>query len=296
MPLPRTRFAAAILDGRIFIIGGFSDPAGNNAIESNFWSVFDIFSKQWTNTSSIASRAGTVFADACATAAGDKLIVAGGYNLTDFAFNALRTLEVYDPASNTWTSRELTTARGDAMCTSIGRDAFIVGGWESPIPMGQTSYIYSPSTVIESINIDTLVSKQYAGGLRVGRGDGAVAVLPSGTILVMGGENPKRPTDPNYELINERPISLVEEWNPTFDHSVPRAPLNQARFRYGAAAIGRSVYAVGGTAACRTTYNADFSVTTNCPERSFASVERYADVEHGDIWLMYNSQGESAGL
>ena len=63
----------------------------------------------------------------CAVTINDCIYVMGGYDGND----TLRTCEVYNPASNDWTSIEpMTVARSNAGAAYLNRKIFVVGGWD----------------------------------------------------------------------------------------------------------------------------------------------------------------------
>lgn len=106
----------------IYAISGYTQDYATKSTVS----VFDTATKQWlpVQLSSMATSRG----DACAAAIGQLIYVFGGFNDKNFC-EALNSLEVYDTASNTWTSKmTMDQARGDAACGQLHGEFHVVGG------------------------------------------------------------------------------------------------------------------------------------------------------------------------
>lgn len=97
MPTPRGAGAAAAIGDRIYVVGG-RPPAGN-AFE-----VYDISDNAWTKLPDLPAAANQRN-HLAATAIGGKVYVAGGrYNGGGFRSPMTDRLDIFDPATNTWTS------------------------------------------------------------------------------------------------------------------------------------------------------------------------------------------------
>src|SRR5215207_3021371 len=94
MPTGRSGGGAAVVDGKIYVAGG-RPPRGND------FAVYDPIADLWTSLPDVPTQRNHL-----AVAAIDgKIYVAGGR--FDSGFNSERTavLEVYDPATNSWSAR-----------------------------------------------------------------------------------------------------------------------------------------------------------------------------------------------
>jgi subtilisin family serine protease len=191
MPSGVSNIAAGVIDGKIYVPGGFNTAGDSAALQ-----VYDPAADTWTMRADLPeSRAGAAVAaldgklyviggtgpagvtasclrydpaadawSACspmaaarswaaAGVAGGRLYVAGGLDAND---NELRTLEEYDPSANTWTSRaSMSAARGGPGAVGLGDHLYVIGG-------GWTNYLgsmerYDPSSnrwaTLEPMNI-----------------------------------------------------------------------------------------------------------------------------------------------
>ncbi len=95
MPAPRSSFDAAVLDGRIYAIGGWNvDGDQDHATFTDQMAVFDPSMHAWSSeTSPISRRALAVVATTHA------IVAIGGL---DASLHASRAVDVFDPASHAW--------------------------------------------------------------------------------------------------------------------------------------------------------------------------------------------------
>src|SRR5437867_3027566 len=106
----RAALAAAVVNNKIYAMGGYNDSAFLNTLE-----VFDPSQNQWktpSTTGVFTARRGL-----CAAVIKGKIYAIGGFD----GKNALNTLEVYDPSDNTWQTPKTTgtfTAR-EKLCCSV---------------------------------------------------------------------------------------------------------------------------------------------------------------------------------
>ena len=95
MPTPRSGFAIAVYQNKIYVIGG---TVGNGYVGNN--EVYDPVSNTWETKTSMP----TPRADLCANIVNDKIYLIGGkkYSSTTPFFNETNINEVYDPANDSW--------------------------------------------------------------------------------------------------------------------------------------------------------------------------------------------------
>lgn len=119
---PRAGLTSAALNGKIYVMGGFSDTTFLNTLE-----VYDPKSDSWSTpitTGTFSPRRGL-----CSAVVRDKIYVIGGYN----GKNWLNTLEVFDPAKNTWTTPTTTgtyTPREKLCCSVVNDKIYVIGGFD----------------------------------------------------------------------------------------------------------------------------------------------------------------------
>jgi N-acetylneuraminic acid mutarotase len=132
LPTPRSEVASAVLDGKIYVIAGFSANGQSTAVNE----VYDTATDRWERKASLPEGRD----HAMAAALGGKVYVFGG-GLGD----ATRTTFAYDPGRDTWTRMAdmpfRRTAGGAA--AYAGNDIIVVGGTgDSP----EMTMFYTPSS------------------------------------------------------------------------------------------------------------------------------------------------------
>ena len=210
--------ATLLTDGRVLVAGGY--PMTGNALSSA--ELFDPVTGQWSAAGAMAgSRAmhtATLLPDG-------RVLVVGGHNGNMFhtAGVTLASAELYDPASNTWsTTVAMTVSRLRHTVTMLadGRVLAVGGDWELT-----SSEVYDPATGqwssagilsighsghnairlhdgrvlvlgggrdgVTSTELYDPVSDQWTltGALPTQVGDGSATLLPDGRVLVAGGGN-----------------------------------------------------------------------------------------------------------
>ncbi|GFR40672.1 hypothetical protein Agub_g1260, partial [Astrephomene gubernaculifera] len=129
---PRYRFAYALLNDKIYVMGGM-DSNATDAGPLDTVMVYDIKGNNWTLTGQLNTKR----VDATGAAVNNKVYVFGGY---DASFVSLATIEELDPlsatptAAPTWTllgnTSNLITSRGDARAVTLDGSIYVAGGVE----------------------------------------------------------------------------------------------------------------------------------------------------------------------
>lgn len=272
MPEPRDGMVAGVMSGRVHIVGGRS-PADRHQ-------VYDPATNIWSPRTSQAMRshgAGAVIAG--------KLYVAGGcgdggHGGTDCSAATTNRLEVYDPATDTWTAlASMPTARNSIGAAAVNGKLYVVGGEGNCLPCSQqfaTLEIYDPATnawttgpsmsmarlfpVVAAIGDRLFVSGGFIrvnGSLNytsvadlevydtatgtwqmkapqpTARGYGGGAVI-NGRLHVVGGSD------------GSTLLRVHEVYDPATNVWVSDAPLPTPRGGFGAAAVGTTMYVASG--------------------------------------------------
>jgi len=137
MPLASHHLALAEVNGKILVFGGFSKPEkGPTAWVplDNVWE-YDPAADTWKALAPLPTKRGS----ANAVVHNGKVYVIGGAGLHPGSketalhparpHRALATNEVYDPATNTWETRQsMPTARNHAAAGIVGGKVYIIGG------------------------------------------------------------------------------------------------------------------------------------------------------------------------
>ena len=217
VPLITARYehATAMLDGKLFVIGGDFNYGSLPSVEC-----LDLETGQRSEKSPMI----TPREKHGAAVIGDKIYVVGG----DPVYTVGTLVESYDPATNQWTAEApMNTGRYYHGLVSVQGKLFAVGGWNN-LQYNALSSVecFDPSTGVWS----------YIAPLSTARSSLAVAVLGD-KLYAIGGY------DSHYQF-----LSSVE----CLDLSVPNsewttvAPMTIPRYGMGAVVSGGKIYIAGG--------------------------------------------------
>jgi hypothetical protein len=189
MSVSRTAAVAAPLpDGRVLVAGGYydeGDPYGPSQL--HFLSSAEVFDPT-TNTFSSAGIGSMSVPRVGAVAAplpdGRVLVAGGGYN-DGTADHFLSSAEVFDPATNTFSSAgigSMSMPRANAIAAPLPDGRVLVGGGISD-SLGialSSAEVFDPAA--------NTFSSAGIGAMSTPRSGGAAAPLGDGRVLVMGGQ------------------------------------------------------------------------------------------------------------
>jgi len=291
-PLPTglARGAAAVADnGDLYFAGGRDTQ---DAIPAASFFRLPRGAAQWT------ALAGppTPRSDHCAAFVDGRLHVVGGYD-SDNAI--LGSMESFDPRSGTWSASKLAlpTPRGDCACAVLGSALHVVGGVYAFPPkisgtdttafgVVQNGGFSSEHAVLDFATgtVTTAAPAPYAAG------DAALVPVVSrfgAALMYFGGETFSDKGPVQGTMI---PLHYAAQFLADVDVWVPKAPMSQARFRFGAAAFPTvtgeiSVLAFGGGQLCHDYDKKQANATSNAACNEMASVENYIDVDLPRIFL-----------
>ncbi len=219
MSTARSRLGAAAVDGKLYAIGG---EGPNSALVEEF----DPLTARWTTKAAMpTARYGL------GAAAIDRLIYAvGGLHLdppSGSGSGPVGTLEVYDPATNTWqTKAPMSTPREYVGAVAIDGKLYVVGGERSGFPDAESTKleVYDPSTDTWTRKADLPLPRRFFG-----------AAALDGILYVVGG------WDENYE-----DTGTLQAYDPATDTWTQRAPMPTARTDLAAVGAFGRLYAMGG--------------------------------------------------
>lgn len=138
MSTPRTGLDAAVVDGKIYAIGGTSNEGPSDKNEE-----YDPATNTWTTKAAVP----TGRTQLAAVTVQNKIYAIGGYADT-YPGIPLAKNEVYDPYTNTWaTKAEMPTARISICTNNVNDQIYVIGGFEL---VGPTNV--EPSNKTEAYN------------------------------------------------------------------------------------------------------------------------------------------------
>ncbi|RYZ42616.1 MAG: kelch repeat-containing protein [Myxococcaceae bacterium] len=204
--------AALLPSGKVLITGGYTSdgPWGN---VSNAFTTAQVYEPETGTWSSTGSMSVGHFAHDMAILPSGKIVVAGGRRSHyDTVVLTPETVEMYDPATGLWsTVGTLTNARFNSTATVLpsGR-VLIAGGYQYNDATSRNVYIQQAERVV-------LPFWKPAGSMAAARFGLAVALLPSGKVLTMGGFDGSAPVA-SADLRD----ATTGAWTPTGSMTEPR--------------------------------------------------------------------------
>ncbi|HEY3067808.1 MAG TPA: kelch repeat-containing protein [Methylomirabilota bacterium] len=221
LPTPRQEVAAAALDGRVFVIGGFGENAEPVAVVE----AYDPTTDRWEARAPLPAPTH----HAAAAVVSGRLFVVGGFTGGRMSWVAQAELYEYDPARNAWIARApLPTPRGALAAAAVGDRLHAVGGSSGGLTPAHE--IYDPAT-----NRWTA-----AAPLAVPR-DHLAAASANGHLWAIGGRR---------SFLGEQ-YDNVDVYVPADERWTVSTPLPSARGGLAAAVLGNRVFVFGGEAPLR---------------------------------------------
>jgi N-acetylneuraminic acid mutarotase len=204
--------SVATVDGRIFVIGGFSGTSSQPS--SEVW-VYDPAVETWSEAAPLPLASG---GHAAAVLDGRIHVIGGGTSRSTIADHS-----VYDPVTGIWSvAAPLPRALGSPAAVVLDGQLWSIGGRSGNDDYGDV-YIYDPAT-------DT-----WAKGPSIEPRGTAGAVVVCGTVVLIGGESQMART-----VLADTFILRDGLW-------VPETPLPTARSFARTVVLDGTIYVVGGS-------------------------------------------------
>lgn len=226
MPTKRTEVAAAALDGKIYVVGGFEKPSFSNfmnfAITPSV-EMYDPVTDRWTSKAPLPVGLHHIGIGVV----GGRLYVVGGYSKSGLSvWNPVAAVYAYDPSMDSWTERApMPTARGALSVTEYDGKLYAIGGYDRKANNAQVE-IYDPVRNVWST----------AASLPTPR-DHLAAATVAGKIYAIGGR-----IDGDYH----HNLAVVELYDSSADRWIRVSDLPTARSGITAAVVEERIYVFGG--------------------------------------------------
>jgi hypothetical protein len=215
MPTGRLWFSCEVVDGKIYAIGGATRSGAPTlaTVEE-----YDAVSDSWTSKQDMLTARWNM---ASAVVDGKIYTIGGALSFQIGVSAGVGTLEVYDPANDTWTAKDdAPTAREAASASVVNGMIYVMGGGAPGGVILNLVEAYDPAT-------DTWTEKT---SMRYKRHALSTCVV-DGKIYAMGGG---------------RGEWDVEEYDPATDNWTTKVPMLVGVGYFGAGVIDGIIYTVGG--------------------------------------------------
>lgn len=231
-PTKRTEVAAATLDGRIYVVGGFEKPTLGNVMNFAITAsveVYDPITDRWASKASLPLGLHHVGIGVL----GGRLYVIGGYAKSGFTvWNPVATVYAYDPTTDSWTERApMSTARGALSVTEYEGKLYAIGGFDRKANNAQVE-VYDPVRNVWSTVAPLPTPRDHLATATV-----------AGKIYAIGGR-----VDGDYS----RNLAVTERYDPVTDRWARISDLPTARSGITAAVVEGKIYVMGGEGAVGT--------------------------------------------
>lgn len=212
-PLSPHRYHNVVeVDGRAYVVDGFRGAS------------FEVYDPRTTAWRELAPMP-TPRAFAAAVSIGRRIYVLGGINTSQ---EPLAIVEEFDVTSGTWHRRpDLRTPRSRFAAVAAGGRILALGGHSSSGNLNGTE-IYHPLSGRWELGPQLLLARH-----------GHAAVVADGVVYVLGGYA-------SFDGVTAGPVAAVEALKLTNSFWERRADLPTARGFFGAVAVGKEIYAIGG--------------------------------------------------
>jgi N-acetylneuraminic acid mutarotase len=226
-PMPTARFthSTIVVDGKIYAIGGGAGAwkPGLSVVEE-----YDPMTDTWTTKAPMPTARGWGLATSVVDG---KIYAIGGTGSSSLWADFRRTVEAYDPLTDTWSKKaDMPTARIFFSASVVDGKIYAIGGVLVTKAGLSTVEAYDPAT-------DTWTTKTP---MPTARHAHASAVV-DGKIYVIGGG-----PDGGANHAGPDGLSVVEAYDPTTDTWTTKADIPAPRGLLSASAVDGKIYAIGG--------------------------------------------------
>ena len=220
MPTRRAGLAPSVVNGKIYVIGG--EPSAQAFVSTVY--AYDPTTDTWTNRTEMPTKRSYL----CAATVEDRIYAIGGRAAGDPPDPGPSTLEVYDPATDTWTKKVDMPIRraAAAACVGDGR-IYVIGGvtenfHEAPL---STVNAYDPVTDTWTNKASMLTARAFLSASVLG-----------GKIYAVGGGT----WSGDF-------LTTVEVYDPVTDIWTRGSNMPTSRGGLATSAVNGKIYAIGGT-------------------------------------------------
>ena len=236
LPTLRVGTAAAAINGKIYLIGGFDHHKKNLGGRAPALSTVDVYDTQ-TNTWHTVANMLTPRVAPQAAVFFNNIYVFGGYDRKGpgGALRYKKSVEMYDTGTDTWVKkRDMLTLRHAFMTAAVDRKIYLIGGSVHDKKLGR-------DVATGLVEVYDPLTNRWEKGADIPTERGVTdAVVVDGKIYVIGGYNWQ------WGPLRDKFVTSVEEYNPKTDQwrELPDMPMR--KFWFASVAIDNKIYTVGG--------------------------------------------------
>jgi len=215
-PTSRAYAGAAGIAGKLYVVGGCINSDCNST--TNILEVFDPATNMWATKAAMPTARNEMGVGVV----GGKLYVVGGITSSGGLANIVATLEVYDPATNMWTTKtSMPTARHHVGGAVINGKFYVVGGDAGGVVA--TLEVYDPATNMWTTKTPMPQARNVLGAGEV-----------NGILYAVSGT-----------LADGTTVNTVEAYDPATDSWTTMAPIPTARSSPRPQGINGVLYVAG---------------------------------------------------
>jgi N-acetylneuraminic acid mutarotase len=248
MPTVRYFFEVAVYQDKIYCIGGKTPNGTLTGINE----MYDTSTDTWETKTAMP----TIRLSFRANTLDNKIYVVGGYDAyTGFDVNTVSTNEVYDPSTDTWTTKALSPIATRAYASAVCNDKlYLFGGLTNELKdIGNITQIYNPQTDSWSFGASSLeITTCYKA------------------VTTTGIHAPQKIYTFDTKLSSHNRSVTEMIYDPATNTWSIGTPMPNWRYNFDVCNVDDIIYVIGG---CNTTFPDPYS--SNCIITQFALNEQY---------------------
>jgi N-acetylneuraminic acid mutarotase len=187
---------------KVFIAGGSGDGMGD--FLTGRVDIYDVLANTWS-TAQLSEGGAKITAASVA----DKVVFAGGFGFTNaLKQDALKTVDIYDNSSDTWSTASLSEARMNISATTIGTKIYFAGG-------------RTRTAASKAIDIYDAASNTWSTS-ELSEPKFGIAGMPAGNKIYWAGGHNSVAYDDKTAQLNKVEIRDIEAGSTTFECIRPK--------------------------------------------------------------------------
>jgi N-acetylneuraminic acid mutarotase len=221
MPTAKLMHGAAVVNGKIYVIGGSETLTSDTAVTVH---EYDPATDTWADKAEMPTPRDSL----AVSVVNDKIYAIGGFSYTSGSEGKLlATIDEYDPATDTWTAKaEMPEIKSNPSSAVVDGKIYVMGGFPAPGPASTSVLAYDPLT-------DSWAER---ASLPAPRGVAASSMV-AGRIYLFGG----------LDNTSATAVSTVFEYDPDTDTWQTKDDMPSEGQALSASALDGKVYVMGGS-------------------------------------------------